>query len=399
MSILAYLKISVLKLLFMKRIILFYLLVLYISSSFSQTLYESITSDKLGEARQVKIQLPRNYDKNLTLTYPVFIVLDGDYLFEPVAGNVDFYSYWEDMPDAIVVGIMHGDKRQDDFLYDEEGFPSETGAKFFEFIGFELFPYLDNNFRTEKFRTIVGHEESANYLNYYLFKDIPLFNAYISLSPKLSPNMENRVIERLGSMQEEQNIFYYLSTADNDIKRHKTSISNFDQSLQVIDKENVSYSYNKFPEGSHYSVVTSGLPQAIDNIFKAYRPITRKEYKEDILTAENPYDYLVKKYDDIKTLFGIDKQILGNDFKAIETALRKKEAWDSFPLLAKLAKENYPKSLLPMYYMAIFYEETGEPKKAVKSYKSGYGQIEVAGITVDYMLSKAEEIEIDFGWK
>ncbi|NQY05021.1 MAG: esterase [Flavobacteriaceae bacterium] len=383
----------------MKRVLILCLLALIANISFSQTLYESIKSNKLGENRQIKIQLPRNYDKNLTLGYPVIIVLDGDYLFEPVAGNIDYYSYWEDMPDAIVVGILHGEKRQDDLLYDEEGFPAETGAKFFEFIGQELFPYIDSSFRTENFRAIVGHAESANYLNFYLFKDVPLFNSYISLSPNFSPNMEARLAERLSTMQEENKIFYYMATADSDIKSHRVSIEGFDKKLSAIDKDNVSYSYNKFVDGSHYSVVTSGIPKAIDNIFKAYRPITRKEYKEDILTSENPYEYLVNKYETIKTLFGIDKQILGNDFKAIETALRKKEDWESFTLLAKLAKENYPKSVLPMYYMGIFYENTGEPKKAVKSYKSGYGQIEVAGVTIDHMLSLAEEIEIDFGWK
>lgn len=383
----------------MKRILLFCICLFLVHNAQSQTLYETIKSDKLGESRQIKIQLPRNYDKNLSLTYPVIVVLDGDYLFEPVAGNVDFYSYWEDMPDCIVVGIMHGEKRHDDMIYGEDGLPSETGAQFFEFMGFELFPYIDGNFRTMNFRAIVGHEESANWANFYLFKDIPLFNAYISLSPRLSPNMENRVSERLNSMQEEQNIFYYLATAENDIKRHRTTITNFDKSLKTLEKDNVTYNFDNFEGGSHYSVVTSGIPKAIDYIFKAYRPITRKEYKEDILTSEDPYQYLVDKYEMINTLFSIDKQILGNDFKAIETALRKKEDWESFEKLAKLAKENYPKSVLPMYYMAIFYEETGEAKKAVRMYKSGYGQEEVAGVTVDYMMEKAEEIEIDFGWK
>ena len=71
----------------------------------AQTIYEDFRSNELGNSRQLKIQLPRNYETNEEKTYPLFVVLDGDYLFEIVAGNVDYYSYWEDMPEAIIVGI------------------------------------------------------------------------------------------------------------------------------------------------------------------------------------------------------------------------------------------------------------------------------------------------------
>ena len=65
--------------------------VLFLCLSFvciAQTQYEEISSIKLDETRQLKIQLPRNYESNVEKTYPVIVVLDGDYLFEPVAGNV-----------------------------------------------------------------------------------------------------------------------------------------------------------------------------------------------------------------------------------------------------------------------------------------------------------------------
>ena len=113
----------------------------------AQTIYKSLKSSKLGEERQLKIQLPRNYDKNKEKSYPILVVLDGDYLFEPVAGNVDFYSYWEDIPEMIVVGINQSNSRDSDAFYDDERFlPSETGAKFFEFIGMELMPFLDSEY-------------------------------------------------------------------------------------------------------------------------------------------------------------------------------------------------------------------------------------------------------------
>ena len=53
-----------------KVLILFFL----INTSFSQTIYESFESEFLNDSRELKIQLPRNYDDNnkkkniLTLT-------------------------------------------------------------------------------------------------------------------------------------------------------------------------------------------------------------------------------------------------------------------------------------------------------------------------------------------
>ena len=76
-------------------------LLLSCNLSFSQTIYESIESEALGTTRELKIQLPRNYEANEDQAYPLIIVFDGDYLFEVVAGNVDYYSYWKDMPDAL----------------------------------------------------------------------------------------------------------------------------------------------------------------------------------------------------------------------------------------------------------------------------------------------------------
>ena len=112
--------------------------------------------------------MPRGYTNDTDKNYPLFIVLDGDYMFEAVAGNVDYYSYWEDMPEAIVVGINQVDKRYDDCMYSgQNSLPIETGANFFEFIGTELIPYIQNKYRIGNFRVAVGHGETANFINYY----------------------------------------------------------------------------------------------------------------------------------------------------------------------------------------------------------------------------------------
>ena len=156
----------------MKKIILVITGLFFGLNSFSQSkvIYEEFQSSILDQSRRLKIQLPRDYEENTEKVYPIVLVMDANYLFEPVAGNVDFFSYWEDMPESIVVGIMQGNTRYDDCNYGDTDFmPDGTGADFFEFIGLELIPYIDNNYRTAKFTIAVGHDFTANFINYFLF--------------------------------------------------------------------------------------------------------------------------------------------------------------------------------------------------------------------------------------
>ena len=119
----------------MKKTTLLLLLLLVTIGSSGQVIYEEFNSTMLGESRQLKIQLPRNYDENTEKVYPIVIVLDGDYLFEPVAGNVDYFSFWEDMPESIVVGIIQGESRYEDCAYDESNFlPADKGADFLSLL-------------------------------------------------------------------------------------------------------------------------------------------------------------------------------------------------------------------------------------------------------------------------
>ena len=382
----------------MKRHLTFLLLFLVANSIIAQTIYEEFDSFKLNEIRQIKIQLPRNYEENEDKTYPLFIVLDGDYLFEVVAGNVDYYSYWEDMPEAIIVGINQVEKRDQDCYYSEQNsLPIETGARFYEFIGMELIPHLIGNYRLADFRVAVGHGETANFINYFLLKNQPIFNAYINVSPFLAPDMLDYIPERLQKI--EKKIFYYLASSSNDIKAIKEDSNALNSSLSTIENKNLNYTFDNFEGPSHYSNPAHALPNALESIFYVFQPISKKEYKEKILTLDSsPVEYLKEKYAMIKNLFGLDKQILINDFKAIEAAINKSENFDYLEELGKIARKEYPDALLGHYYLARYYEEKGETKKAMRTYRSAYILEEIGGITKDEMLDRADTIKRDFGY-
>lgn len=381
----------------MKRFLLLLITLVLSNTLTAQTIYKEINSEKLGESRQLKIQVPRNYDTS-DKKYPVVVVFDGDYLFEIVAGNVDYAAYWEDMPEAIVVGINQYQKREADCYYSEQNsLPIETGAAFFEFVSMELIPFIDKNFRTENFKVAVGHGQTANFINYYLLKGVPLFQAYISLSPSLAPDMKTYLTEKMPKL--EQKIFYYLAAANNDKGNIKEETEALAKSISSVENDNLLDYSEIFPDATHYSLPAQAIPKALQKIFLVFQPISLKEYKETVLNLEgNPVDYLKEKYETIETLFGIKKPILINDFKAIEAAIKKKEKYDYFEDLGNLARKEYPDTLLGHYYLGRFYEETGKSKKAMKTYQSAYVLQEIGGITKDLVLELAEQIKADFGY-
>ncbi|WNH08464.1 alpha/beta hydrolase [Thalassobellus suaedae] len=301
-------------------------------------------------------------------------------------------------PSTIVVGVNQFNTRYDDCMYSEQNsLPIETGAAFFEFVGMELIPYIENKYRTVNFRVAVGHGETANFINYFLLKPQPLFQGYIAVSPELAPNLIDYIPERLAKL--DSKTFYYLANTNNDASSVKKMTNVLKTDISNIENKNLYFDFDSFEGPSHYSVPTHAIPNAIEGIFKVFQPISKKEYKETILELEiSPVVYLQEKYQTIYDLFGIDKQILINDFKAISAAIEKNESFEYYEDLGKMARKAYPETLLGGYYLARFYEETGETKKAMRTYQSAYTLKEIAGITKDLVLEKADLIKADFGY-
>jgi len=382
----------------MKKLFLFFLFVALANPVFAQIKYEEFNSTKLGESRRLKIQLPRNYDTNTEKVYPIVLVFDADYLFEPVAGNVDYFSYWEDMPESIVVGIMESDTRYDDGNYDDVNYmPADKGADFFEFIGLELIPYIDDKYRTAKFIIAVGHDFTANFINYYLFKDPPLFNGYINFSPDLAPMMDSRLAERIPQIPNK--IFYYLATGTDDIKGLMESAEHLNTLLAPLNNKSFQYYYDNFKGATHYSLVGRGIPNALEKIFSVYRPISKQEFNDVLLKMNTPiHQYLVDKYKTIEDLFGLTNSIRVNDFIATATAAEKKHQWESLREIGTMAKKQYPKTVLGDYYLGRYYEETGDTKKAMRTFQGAFDKEEVDFITIDMLLDRADKIKRDFGY-
>ena len=378
----------------MKKALLFLFILLCSISIKAQTIYETFESRKLNASRELKIRLPNNYDPQSNLKYPVILVFDGDYLFEPVVGQVAFQTYFDKMPEAIVVGVIQGKDRFYDSYHDEvSGIPIEFGARFYEFISTELIPYIDRKYKTSKFKVAVGHDLMANFMNAFLLKDDPLFKAYVNLSPDFVGQMDENITNRLKWLKDD--VFYYIATSDDDMVPLRNGILDANQKLEQLDNKALKYYFDDFKGDSHYTLVTGALSQALDKIFELYKPISDREFREDILTYEGTLDiYISKRYKKIEDLFGIHKPISEDEFEKLLKAAEQRNDLASLEKIGKLANKQDPTTSYGTYYMALHAEKIGKTKRAKKLYESALDLESTPHINKDLILFNLEGLTV-----
>ena len=378
----------------MKKTILIVLTCFFSLSIFAQISYDEINSSKLNAVRQLKIKLPKNYDPSSELKYPLIIVFDGDYLFEPISGQVDFQTYFDDMPSSIIVGVVQGSERRYDGYCDEvTGLPKESGLRFHDFVAEELIPYLDERYNTSKFRVAVGHDLMGNFINSYLFKDDPLFNAYVCISPDLSGTVRDYLGKRLEFFKDD--IFYYMATSDKDLPYIRDAVLNANAQISQVQNQYLTYYFDDFKNDTHYTLVNSAIAKSFDKIFELYKPLREKELEEKVLPYEGTLDkYLVERYDRIEDLFGIKKPITEEEFEKVVKVAEQRNDLESLEMIGKLAKKLNPESLLGTYYLAQYSEKVGKTKKAKKLYESALTLNDVSHINRDFIFSKIDELTV-----
>ncbi len=383
---------------------LFFLTINLLSSQNLDSLYvsrvnDTILSKYLNEKRAIEIQLPRSYETEVDKNYPLMIVLDGDYMFNIVSGSVDYLSYWGDIPENLVVGINQKDTRfQDSSVFDNITFtPISSTASFYDFIVNELIPYFSKNYRVSNFKVIVGQERTANFANFFLLKNDPQIRGVISISPKISENMNRYLNENLSKSNSK--IVYTLSSSKRDFESIFKNVSELTASLDSVENKNLRFESLIFDKENHYILPSVSVPKSIRSTYSMYSDIDKIEYDSIISKLEtSPIDYLKNKYQLIKEFYDLDKTISMNDFMAIEEFIEENEFFNLYDELSELAKQEYPGTILPSYYKGRFIEETGDPKKAMYIYRSAYNMKEVKGLTKEYLLELAERIKEDFNY-
>ncbi|MCB0628266.1 MAG: alpha/beta hydrolase-fold protein [Saprospiraceae bacterium] len=143
----------------------------------------SLPSEFLEEWRELYVHLPASYDTT-SRDYPLLVVLDADYRFSVTFGIIDYMSYWQGLPEMILLGIPNIDRegRRQNLL------PTAYGGEADQFLLFlreEVLPYIEEHYRVSSQRVLIGHSHAGVFTAYTLLTQPDLFQGYIAADPSL----------------------------------------------------------------------------------------------------------------------------------------------------------------------------------------------------------------------
>ena len=362
----------------MRKLVLLFFFVSFIGQAQDNIIYKKFNSFNLNEERILKIYVPESFQEDEKNTYPVTVIFDGEFLFDVYVANTKLFGSRDKAPEQIVVGIFQNqnEERYSDCDYSEDtGLPNQESSKFYGFVRDELLPYLDDNYPTSLFKTIMGNTLTANFANYFFLESTPVFNAYININPSYATDMHQKL------ESQSQNLitpyYYYLSGGNFNTEARTEAINNTNNLLKLSENPNFKYHYDDFSNSGKTASIGQAIASGIGFTFRQFAAISQEEFEEVIADMEpgDAIEYLERKYVEIEYLYGSNVKIRESDIYKIEPIIIDKSNGDYLEEFGKMIMRLYPETPLGDYYIGLYYETGFEYKKALKHYKNGYAKI------------------------
>jgi|TARA_B110000240_G_C13483229_1_gene446235 hypothetical protein len=357
------------------------LFILFSFVVFSQKIIKkSLESDILKTSRNIRIFTPEGYEKDNTKNYPLAIVLGDAYLFDIYVANSVLFSNKDKAPKQIVVGISMAETKVKDISFHvKSGQLTASAQNFYAFIRDEVLFYMESNYRTSLFVSLVGQGYSANLITHFLQENSGFINSFICINA----NFSNFIREELESYNlrkfgKKDNTFYFYSNNSSSFSAQKQVKINLIQTdLFGLEIKNFNVINDVINTSSSISAISEAVPRALTKVFGIYSAISKEEYDTNIkeLTPTDAIYYLKNKYLEIEFLFGSNLGIRERDIYAVENIIIEKENGDKLKDFGKMILKIYPSSPLGDYYIGRYYESSNMLKKAQKHYKFGYGKM------------------------
>ena len=363
--------------------------ILFYISGFSQKyINKEIDSEILETKRNIKIFLPKGYEKDSVKNYPLAVVLDEEYLFDTYVGNAVLFAKKDKAPQQIVVGIsMEKTRKKDTYFNRNTGNLTADNRSFYQFIRDEVIFYMESNYRTSPFISLVGNGTSAKLITHFLKENKPFINSYICINPTFSDFVGTQFQSfNLPKFQREDNTFYlYINNSTSFSPKKQAKIAQIQEGLASLKMKNFNVINDSITTSSSISAMSEAIPRAITKVFEIYSAISREEFEKNIkdLSPDDAIAYLENKYVEIQFLFGTNLGIRERDIYAIEKIIIEKENGDKLLDFGRMILKLFPTSPLGDYYIGKYYETGKNYKRALKHYKIGYGKMDPTNPNAD----------------
>lgn len=277
------------------------------------TIGETITlpSKTMGEERTILVSTPPGYEQSAE-RYPVLYMTDGDQHITHTRGTVDFLAANGLMPQLIIVGVANTDRTRDltptrvetrEINGRETQIPASGGAgKFLDFFEDELFPYIEDHYRTLPMRLFSGHSYGGLFALNAFFERPEMFNAVLAISPSLNwdDDLPIRQATSFSKNRAVGNASLFVAMADEEEGDPRPNLlDRLEAALAASKAKDFRFEVMRMPDEDHGSVVLRAQYWGLRDVFDGWRlprdPETRV-FSGDLDDLEEHYARLSKRF-------------------------------------------------------------------------------------------------------
>ncbi len=326
-----------------------------------------LTSKVLNRDLDIPIYVPPGYN-NSSSRYPVLYDLNSFFCFTYDCGTVELFARNASIPNMIVVGVPALQNGYVPTPFEERG-DSLAGADLsIKFFKEELIPFVENNYRTNKFSILYGHSVGGLFTMYTLFNYPDLFTAYIAGSPWFQTNDQYwlKNIEKMAKQRKLGQKFLFMTVGKEEAELTLDTYKELEQWMNNQSFGGLTWK-SAWVEGDHGSMVGRNIYDGLLFIFSDWR-------LPEIAFRTADIDEL-KRYSKAKAekwgQYGFEtSSILPEQrLNAMGYALLNRNEHDKAVKIFKYNLELYPQSFNAHDSLAEAYLTMGDKEKAIKYYK------------------------------
>jgi predicted alpha/beta superfamily hydrolase len=231
---------------------------------------------------EVRVSLPGSYYQSLNKTYPIVVVLDGQWNFTIVSDIVGKLSYDGMIPEAITVGITWGGEGDDpnvlrvrDFIRPELPYlPLSGGASaFLSSLTEELIPYVKSRYRVGEKKVLMGASFGGLFTSYAMLEKPKYFDGYVAIAGSYVVDSAY-LDEKLASYAHTKtlkDVRSYLAVGSLDT--NEAHVETFNNSIKAAHLKNFKHKHKVFDGVGHGGVEPLAYTYGLQYVFE--RPFVK----------------------------------------------------------------------------------------------------------------------------
>jgi predicted alpha/beta superfamily hydrolase len=373
---------------------------------------DTVYSDILKEQRPIWVYTPPVDTSYFTKPqYPVLYVLDGDGYFLSLVTMIRQLSVINDntvLPKMIIVGILNTPgNRNRDLTPTKSSFDNKSGKgeNFAAFLQQELIPYIDKNYATAPYRTLIGHSLGGLTVINLLLKHTTMFNAYIANEPSMFYD-DATLLKQAAPLLKQSNFkgkTLYMGIANtmdagmdtaqarkdtSAITRHIRAILNLKDVLKANPANGLRWTYKYYPDDDHASVPFAAMYDGLRFVFRNNRfprNQPQNQYFDKQLSAVVLKKMIERHYELLSADMGYTVRPAESYFNQLGYTFMQLKQNDKAELFFGLTMQYYPGSFNVYDSMGDLYLALNNKIKAIKYFKKA--------LSIKYRKDIAEKLQ------